>query len=127
MQVASITECCHRATAVASLIATLPGASALLLVLILSSTSYMARQLATSFPVAERRNQGSLLLQTYSAFRESSFGHGILDFLNSTTVVWNWQRNQDALNAKTGDTVSSPILTSLPVLTLDSGLHRIAI
>ena len=30
--------------------------------------------------------------QVWSAFRESSFGHGILDFLNDTTVVWNWQR-----------------------------------
>ena len=31
----------------------------------------------------------------WSAFREASFGHGTLDFLNSTHTLWNWHRNQD--------------------------------
>ena len=29
--------------------------------------------------------------------RESSFGHGTLDVLNSTHLLWRWHRNQDAL------------------------------
>ena len=28
-----------------------------------------------------------------------------MDFLNDTTAVWNWQRNQDLAASKTSDTV----------------------
>ncbi|KAG8481123.1 hypothetical protein CXB51_025900 [Gossypium anomalum] len=31
----------------------------------------------------------------WSAYRESSFGHGILEVLNSTYALWSWHRNQD--------------------------------
>lgn len=31
----------------------------------------------------------------WSAFRESSFGHGILEVINSTNALWTWHRNQD--------------------------------
>ncbi|KAK8957048.1 Purple acid phosphatase 23 [Platanthera zijinensis] len=31
----------------------------------------------------------------WSAFRESSFGHGILEMINSTYALWTWHRNQD--------------------------------
>lgn len=31
----------------------------------------------------------------WSAFRDSSFGHGILEVLNSTHALWTWHRNQD--------------------------------
>lgn len=31
----------------------------------------------------------------YSAFREASFGHGILEIKNRTHAHWNWYRNQD--------------------------------
>ncbi|KAK7281697.1 hypothetical protein RIF29_09901 [Crotalaria pallida] len=31
----------------------------------------------------------------YSAFRESSFGHGILEVKNETHALWTWHRNQD--------------------------------
>ncbi|CAH8351245.1 unnamed protein product [Eruca vesicaria subsp. sativa] len=31
----------------------------------------------------------------WSAFRESSFGHGILEVMNSTHAFWTWHRNQD--------------------------------
>nr|XP_029123553.1 purple acid phosphatase 23 isoform X2 [Elaeis guineensis] len=31
----------------------------------------------------------------WSAFRESSFGHGILEVINSTYALWTWHRNQD--------------------------------
>ncbi|KAI3948307.1 hypothetical protein MKW92_002540 [Papaver armeniacum] len=31
----------------------------------------------------------------WSAFRESSFGHGILEVLNDTKALWTWHRNQD--------------------------------
>ncbi|KAK1261252.1 Purple acid phosphatase 23 [Acorus gramineus] len=31
----------------------------------------------------------------WSAFRESSFGHGILEVINSTHALWTWHRNQD--------------------------------
>lgn len=32
----------------------------------------------------------------WSAFRESSFGHGILEVKNATHALWTWHRNQDA-------------------------------
>ncbi|KAK9944798.1 hypothetical protein M0R45_010348 [Rubus argutus] len=32
----------------------------------------------------------------YSAFRESSFGHGILEMKNETWALWTWYRNQDS-------------------------------
>ncbi|XP_022959418.1 purple acid phosphatase 15-like [Cucurbita moschata] len=32
----------------------------------------------------------------YSAYRESSFGHGILEVKNETHALWTWQRNQDS-------------------------------
>lgn len=31
----------------------------------------------------------------YSAYRESSFGHGILEVKNETWALWTWYRNQD--------------------------------
>ncbi|KAL5784345.1 hypothetical protein ACOSQ2_006737 [Xanthoceras sorbifolium] len=31
----------------------------------------------------------------YSAFRESSFGHGILEVKNETHALWTWHRNQE--------------------------------
>ncbi|XP_025012928.2 purple acid phosphatase 15 isoform X2 [Ricinus communis] len=31
----------------------------------------------------------------YSAFRESSFGHGTLEVKNETHALWSWHRNQD--------------------------------
>ncbi|CAM8902033.1 unnamed protein product [Rhodiola kirilowii] len=31
----------------------------------------------------------------FSAFRESSFGHGILEVKNDTWALWSWNRNQD--------------------------------
>ncbi|EIE19892.1 Metallo-dependent phosphatase [Coccomyxa subellipsoidea C-169] len=34
---------------------------------------------------------------SYSAYREPSFGHGILTVLNSTVAQWQWYRNQDSL------------------------------
>jgi hypothetical protein len=33
----------------------------------------------------------------WSAYRESSFGHGTLDVINSTYALWNWHRNQDGV------------------------------
>ncbi|RID66457.1 hypothetical protein BRARA_D01596 [Brassica rapa] len=32
---------------------------------------------------------------SYSAFREPSFGHGLLDIKNRTHAYFNWNRNQD--------------------------------
>ncbi|MFS8005916.1 putative 3-phytase [Helianthus anomalus] len=34
----------------------------------------------------------------YSAYRESSFGHGILEVKNETHALWTWHRNQDMYN-----------------------------
>ncbi|KAM3290180.1 purple acid phosphatase 23 isoform X1 [Capsicum chacoense] len=31
----------------------------------------------------------------WSAYRESSFGHGILEMVNSTHALWTWHRNQN--------------------------------
>jgi Iron/zinc purple acid phosphatase-like protein C len=44
----------------------------------------------------------------WSAFRESSFGHGLLDVSSSTKAVWSWVRNQDAV-ATMADSVRSPV------------------
>ncbi|KAH9680774.1 Purple acid phosphatase 15 [Citrus sinensis] len=35
----------------------------------------------------------------YSAFRESTFGHGILEVKNETHALWTWHRNQDFYGA----------------------------
>jgi hypothetical protein len=32
---------------------------------------------------------------SYTAFREASFGHGILDIKNRTHAYFSWYRNQD--------------------------------
>nr|GLL43795.1 purple acid phosphatase 15-like [Ipomoea trifida] len=40
----------------------------------------------------------------YSAFRESSFGHGILEVKNETHALWTWHRNQDMYN-EVGDQI----------------------
>nr|AGL44403.1 calcineurin-like phosphoesterase [Manihot esculenta] len=40
----------------------------------------------------------------YSAFRESSFGHGILEVKNATWALWTWHRNQDS-DSKIGDQI----------------------
>ncbi|KAI3440812.1 Purple acid phosphatase [Psidium guajava] len=42
----------------------------------------------------------------WSAYRESSFGHGILEVVNSTYALWTWHRNQDAYKEdKPGDQI----------------------
>ncbi|KAI5078234.1 hypothetical protein GOP47_0005905 [Adiantum capillus-veneris] len=38
----------------------------------------------------------------WSAFREASFGHGILEVLNATHALWTWHRNQDFGQAEHG-------------------------
>ncbi|KAK8694119.1 hypothetical protein V6N13_071677 [Hibiscus sabdariffa] len=40
----------------------------------------------------------------FSAFRESSFGHGILEVKNETWALWTWYRNQDS-TGKVGDQI----------------------
>ncbi|CAI0561073.1 unnamed protein product [Linum tenue] len=40
----------------------------------------------------------------FSAFRESSFGHGILEVKNETWALWKWHRNQDAVS-EVGDQI----------------------
>ncbi|XP_058103240.1 purple acid phosphatase 15 [Magnolia sinica] len=40
----------------------------------------------------------------FSAFRESSFGHGILEMMNETYALWTWHRNQDMYNSS-GDQI----------------------
>lgn len=37
----------------------------------------------------------------YSVWRESSFGHGILDLWDATHARWSWKRNKDAISAPT--------------------------
>ncbi|KAL8162874.1 hypothetical protein V2J09_014363 [Rumex salicifolius] len=40
----------------------------------------------------------------YSAVRDSSFGHGILEMKNETHALWTWHRNQD-MYEKAGDQI----------------------
>ncbi|XWS31274.1 hypothetical protein CRYUN_Cryun23aG0063200 [Craigia yunnanensis] len=41
----------------------------------------------------------------YSAIRECSFGHGILEVKNETWALWTWYRNQDSNTTKVGDQI----------------------
>ncbi|CAM6035913.1 unnamed protein product [Sphagnum compactum] len=41
----------------------------------------------------------------WSAFRDSSFGHGIIEVVNSTHLLWTWHHNQDAYDQVVGDQV----------------------
>lgn len=36
----------------------------------------------------------------WSAYREASFGHGLLDVSSATSATWSWLRNQDATPTK---------------------------
>lgn len=40
----------------------------------------------------------------FSAYRETSFGHGILEVKNETHALWTWHRNQDLYN-EAGDQI----------------------
>ncbi|KAM7253188.1 hypothetical protein ACFE04_025806 [Oxalis oulophora] len=40
----------------------------------------------------------------YSAYRDSNFGHGILEVKNETHALWTWHRNQDLYN-EAGDQI----------------------
>ncbi|RZC62269.1 hypothetical protein C5167_024052 [Papaver somniferum] len=40
----------------------------------------------------------------FSAYRESSYGHGILEMKNDTHALWTWHRNQDLYNSS-GDQI----------------------
>ncbi|KAL7597341.1 hypothetical protein Lser_V15G29565 [Lactuca serriola] len=60
----------------------------------------------------------------YSAYRESSFGHGILEVKNETHALWTWHRNQDMYN-ESGDQIfivrepgRCPVVKAKPTLKL---------
>ena len=44
-------------------------------------------------------------LQVWSAFREPSFGHGILTLNSTDSAQWRWNRNLDSSDAVIGDKV----------------------
>jgi hypothetical protein len=56
----------------------------------------------------------------WSQYRESSFGHGTLDFINTTHALWNWHRNQDGLAVAT-DTIWIVRNTTCPSRTPAAG------
>jgi len=41
----------------------------------------------------------------WSAWRDSSFGHGIIEVVNSTHLLWTWHRNQDHYDEVVGDQI----------------------
>lgn len=41
----------------------------------------------------------------WSAFRDSSFGHGMIEVKNSTHLLWTWHRNQDHYDEVEGDQI----------------------
>ncbi|KAM1301927.1 purple acid phosphatase 23-like isoform X2 [Malus sylvestris] len=75
----------------------------------------------------------------WSAFRESSFGHGILEVVNSTYALWTWHRNQDMYKEDShGDQVyivrqpelcslSAKPLVSPSVPSLSAALHSVVL
>lgn len=64
----------------------------------------------------------------WSAFRESSFGHGILEVMNSTHALWTWHRNQDVYKDNSyGDQiyiVRQPNLCISPATSREAGGRR---
>ena len=56
------------------------------------------------------------LTQAWSAFREPSFGHGMLTLVDAATAQWKWNRNQDSGIAVVSDGVRLQIMhpTKLP-------------
>ncbi|CAA7027934.1 unnamed protein product [Microthlaspi erraticum] len=64
----------------------------------------------------------------WSAFRESSFGHGILEVMNSTHALWTWHRNQDVFKDDSfGDQiyiVRQPSLCISPASLRDAGQRK---
>ena len=61
----------------------------------------------------------------WSAFRESSFGHGLLDVSSSTKAVWSWVRNQDNVTT-TADSVRTVPRLGLILAPLQSALSIVA-
>ncbi|KAJ4818859.1 Purple acid phosphatase [Rhynchospora pubera] len=60
---------------------------------------------ATNFSVGPAAGQFCWDRQPeYSAYREGSFGHGILEVINQTYALWTWHRNQDLYNSA-GDAI----------------------
>jgi len=51
--------------------------------------------------------------QVWSAYREPSFGHGIMEFTDSGTAYFTWNRNQDPVSGTSADKVSL-IDTAIP-------------
>ncbi|KAI9112263.1 hypothetical protein K1719_016786 [Acacia pycnantha] len=67
--------------------------------------SYMGCFCATNFTSGPAKGKFCWDRQPeFSAFRESSFGHGILEVKNETWALWTWYRNQDTGN-KVGDQI----------------------
>ncbi|KAG7543081.1 Purple acid phosphatase-like N-terminal [Arabidopsis thaliana x Arabidopsis arenosa] len=64
----------------------------------------------------------------WSAFRESSFGHGILEVMNLTHALWTWHRNQDVYkNYSYGDQiyiVRQPNVCTPPAISREVGEGR---
>uniref|UniRef100_A0A7N0T4U1 Purple acid phosphatase n=1 Tax=Kalanchoe fedtschenkoi TaxID=63787 RepID=A0A7N0T4U1_KALFE len=57
---------------------------------------YMGKLCAGNFTVGPAKGKFCWERQPdFSAFRESSFGHGILEVKNETWALWSWHRNQD--------------------------------
>ena len=63
---------------------------------------------APGFPILiESAPEPCCCSQDWSAYRESSFGHAILDFTDANTAQFTWLRNQDPLNGTPADKVST--------------------
>lgn len=56
----------------------------------------------------------------WSAFREASFGHGILEVTSASNATWAWQRNQDPSYAVTADALRRHYLSEA----LENGEHK---
>ena len=49
----------------------------------------------------------SVLRQAWSAYREPSFGHGIMEFIDAGTAHFTWNRNQDPVGGTSADKVGA--------------------
>ncbi len=55
----------------------------------------------------------------WSAIRDPSYGHAVLEFVNSTTAVYQWHRNQDGID----EVADEFVLTRDPNCRVDGGLR----
>ena len=69
--------------------------------------------------------RGYLSQPAWSAYREASFGHGILSILNATHARWAWHRDQDEERVVSDDVELIKSSSCAPPLSLLASLVEV--